>query len=94
MKKIISMNDLAATVKERRLETGLSQNALAQKAKVSREWIVQFEAGKVSAQTFWLLKVLEALNLFLSSRKTQMKLQVIAHLHQVRLRQVHHSMNY
>lgn len=88
------MNDLAATVKERRLETGLSQNALAQKAKVSREWIVQFEAGKVSAQTFWLLKVLEALNLFLSSRKTQMKLQVIAHLHQVRLRQVHHSMNY
>ncbi len=66
MKKILSMNDLAAIVKGRRLELGLSQNALSQKAQVSREWIVQFEGGKISAQTIQLLRVIEALDLSLS----------------------------
>lgn len=60
---IRSIRELAATVRGRRLELGLSQAELAQRAGVSRKWIYDFEAGKPTAELGLLMRVLEALEL-------------------------------
>lgn len=60
-----SIRDIAATARGRRLDLGLSQAELAQRAHVSRKWIYQFEQGKQTAELGLVLRVLDALGLTL-----------------------------
>ncbi len=63
--KIRSIRDLAAVVRGRRRDLGLSQAELAVRAGVSRKWIYQFEGGKPTAELRLILRVLDALGLVL-----------------------------
>jgi HTH-type transcriptional regulator / antitoxin HipB len=60
-----SIRDLAAAVRGRRIDLGLSQANLAARAGVSRKWIYEFEAGKPKAELGLILRVLDALALSL-----------------------------
>jgi HTH-type transcriptional regulator / antitoxin HipB len=60
---IRSVNDLAAAIRGRRADLGMSQAALAKRTGVSRKWIYEFEAGKPTAELGLLLHVLDALDL-------------------------------
>lgn len=62
---IRSIRDLAAVVRGRRRDLGLSQAELAVRAGVSRKWVYQFEAGKPTAELRLILRVLDALGLAL-----------------------------
>ncbi len=61
--KINSTRDLAATVRGRRRDLGLSQAELASRAQVSREWVNGFEAGKATVAFGLVIRVLDALGL-------------------------------
>ena len=63
MTSIQSIRDLAAAVRGRRKDLGISQAALAERAGVSRKWVYEFEAGKPTAEFGLLLRVLDALGL-------------------------------
>jgi HTH-type transcriptional regulator/antitoxin HipB len=63
--RIRSIRDVAASVKGRRQELGLSQAELARRAGVSRKWVYEFEAGKPAAELGLVLRVLEPLGLTL-----------------------------
>lgn len=60
-----SSRDIASAVRGRRQELGLSQAELANRAKVSRKWISEVEAGKPTAELQLVIRVLEALGLML-----------------------------
>lgn len=60
-----SIRDLAAAVRGRRIDLGLSQADLASRAGVSRKWVYEFEAGKSAAELALLLRVLDSLGLAL-----------------------------
>jgi y4mF family transcriptional regulator len=60
---INSIRDVAATVRGRRQEMGLSQAGLATRAGVSREWINAFETGKPTVDFSLVLRLLDALGL-------------------------------
>ena len=49
MTTIHSIRDVAASMRGRRKEVGLSQAELARRAGVSRKWIYEVEAGKPTA---------------------------------------------
>jgi y4mF family transcriptional regulator len=61
--RIGSLHDLAAAVRGRRQELGLSQAQLATRAGVSRAWVNAFEAGKPAAELRLVLAVVDALGL-------------------------------
>jgi HTH-type transcriptional regulator/antitoxin HipB len=61
--QINSLRDLAAAARGRRLSLGLSQAELAARARVSRPWISEFEAGKPTAELGLVLRLLDALEL-------------------------------
>jgi HTH-type transcriptional regulator/antitoxin HipB len=61
--RITSIRDVAVAVRARRQQAGLSQEALARRAGVSRKWVYEFEAGKPTAELGLLLRVLDALDL-------------------------------
>lgn len=63
-----SIRDLAAAVRGRRKDLGISQAELAGRAGVSRKWIYEFEAGKPTAEFGLLLRVLDELDLELAVR--------------------------
>jgi HTH-type transcriptional regulator/antitoxin HipB len=63
--RVHSMADVAAAVRGRRLDRGLSQSELAQRSGISRKWISEFEAGKPTAEFALVIRVLEALGLSL-----------------------------
>lgn len=63
--RVHSMADVAAAVRGRRLDRGLSQSELAQRSGISRKWISEFEAGKATAEFALVIRVLEALELSL-----------------------------
>ncbi|GAB5542884.1 MAG: helix-turn-helix domain-containing protein [Sandaracinaceae bacterium] len=65
MPQVTSAEDFGALVRERRRERGLSQQQLAAKVGVSRQWIVQVESGKPRAEVGLMLRVLNALDLVL-----------------------------
>lgn len=66
--RILSIADIAAVVRGRRMELDLSQGDLAKRARVSRKWINEFEAGgKATAEMGLVLRVLEALNVGLDT---------------------------
>lgn len=60
-----SIRDAAVAVRGQRTELGLSQDELAARAGVSRKWVVEFEAGKASAEFALVIRVLDALGLAL-----------------------------
>jgi HTH-type transcriptional regulator / antitoxin HipB len=64
--RINSIRDLAAAARGRRLELGLSQSELATRARVSRQWISEFESGKPSAELGLVIRLLDALGLRLN----------------------------
>lgn len=54
---------LGAVLRHARIEAGLSQQNLAERAQVSRAWLARVEAGHRKAELEPLLKLLHALNL-------------------------------
>jgi y4mF family transcriptional regulator len=50
-------------VRGRRTDLGLTQATVAARARVSRKWVYEFEAGKPRAELHRMLRVLEALGL-------------------------------
>lgn len=58
-----SVRDLAAAVRGRRADLGISQEELARRAGVSRKWVYEFEAGKPGVELAFTLRVLDALGL-------------------------------
>lgn len=67
MQTIRTVGDVAAVVRGRRADVGLSQTALAEQAGVSRQWLSALERGKASAEVGLVLRVLEVLDLELST---------------------------
>lgn len=63
---ITSIRDIAATVRGRRQALGLSQAEIARRARVSRQWISEFESGKPTAELRLVIQLLDALGLWLS----------------------------
>ena len=61
--RIGSLHDLAAAVRGRRQELGLSQAQLAARAHVSRAWVNAFESGKPAAELRLVLAIVDALDL-------------------------------
>jgi HTH-type transcriptional regulator/antitoxin HipB len=61
--RIRSIRDVAATVRGRRTDLGLSQAELAQRAGVSRKWVSEFEGGKPSAELGLVMRVLDELGI-------------------------------
>ena len=61
-----SIRDIAAAVRGRRIELGLTQADLAARARVSRKWIYEFESGKPRAELAHVIRVLESLGLVLN----------------------------
>lgn len=63
--RINSIRDMAAALRGRRTDLGLSQAELARRAGVSRKWISEFEGGHLSAEIGLVLRVFDALGLAL-----------------------------
>ena len=63
--KIKSIMNLAAAVRGRRRDLGLTQAELAMRAGVSRKWVYEFEAGKPTAELRLILRTLDVLGLTL-----------------------------
>jgi HTH-type transcriptional regulator / antitoxin HipB len=66
MYSVDSIHAIAAAVRGRRLSLGLSQAQLADRARVSRQWISEFEAGKPTAELGLVLRLIDALGLCLN----------------------------
>ena len=64
--QISAIRDLVAAARGRRQSLGLSQADLAVRARVSRQWVSEFEAGKPTAELGLVLRLLDALGLRLS----------------------------
>lgn len=62
----MTIQEIAVICKQRRLELGLSQRQLADKIKVLRFRISEFENGKSNLQFDGLSKLLDALDLDIS----------------------------
>lgn len=62
-----SAKEMGALIRDRRTGLGLSQLQLAEKVGVSRVWIVQFEAGKPTAQLGLVLRTLRELGVSLDA---------------------------
>ena len=58
--------DLGLTIRDRRRKLKLSQNELARKAGVGRQWVVAIERGKSRAELGLVLRALAALDLLLT----------------------------
>ena len=65
--RIDTVAALAATVRGTRQGLGWSQGDLARRARVSRQWVNEFEAGKETAAIGTVLRVLHALGLRLDA---------------------------
>lgn len=63
---INSIRDVAAAVRGRRLKLGLSQERVAKRARVSRQWLSEFESGKPTAELQLVIRLLHALGMHLS----------------------------
>lgn len=55
--------DAGALVRQARRQAGLSQAQLAERAGVSRQWIIGFEQGKSSAELGHVLRIVAAVGL-------------------------------
>ena len=61
--KAITVRDVALIARDRRSSLGWSQAQLAAKVGVGREWIIQFEKGKPTAEWGLVLRVLRELGI-------------------------------
>ncbi|MEX1141806.1 MAG: helix-turn-helix domain-containing protein [Thermoleophilaceae bacterium] len=61
-----SLRDLAAIARGRRSELGLSQAELADRARVSRQWVSAFENGKPTTEIGLAIRLLDSLGLHLT----------------------------
>ncbi len=61
--QIDSIRDLVVAARSRRRELGLSQEALADRMGVSRQWISAFEGGRPRAEFGLVIRLLDALDL-------------------------------
>lgn len=64
---IRTVGDIGQLVRERRKQLGLSQAELARRAGVSRQWILDLEHGKPTAEVSLVLKALAATGLHLDA---------------------------
>jgi HTH-type transcriptional regulator / antitoxin HipB len=60
------LKDLGAVIRERRRRLHLSQQALADRVGVSRQWIIEAEHGKPRAPVGLVLRTLDALGMNLA----------------------------
>ena len=58
--------DLGLTIRDHRRHRGLSQQALAERIGVSRQWVVEVEGGKERAEVGLVMRALAALDAELS----------------------------
>jgi HTH-type transcriptional regulator/antitoxin HipB len=65
--RIRTAHDLAALARGRRLDRGWSQAEIARRASVSRKWVSDFETGKDTVDLAAVLRLLDALDISLSS---------------------------
>ncbi len=61
--KLETARDLAAVVRGRRTDLGLSQHQLASQAEVSRSWLAKLELARPSAEFSRLVALLDSLGL-------------------------------
>jgi HTH-type transcriptional regulator/antitoxin HipB len=61
--QIDSLRDLATTVRARRRQLDLSQEELAARVGVSRQWVGEFERGRPRAELGLVIRLLHALDL-------------------------------
>uniref|UniRef100_E6PY79 Uncharacterized HTH-type transcriptional regulator y4mF (Modular protein) n=1 Tax=mine drainage metagenome TaxID=410659 RepID=E6PY79_9ZZZZ len=59
--RVRTATDLGAFIRERRVQLGMDQSDLAEKAGTSRKWIVEVEQGKPRAEIGLVLRTLKAL---------------------------------
>jgi len=64
--KIVSVNDLTASIRQARKKLGWTQAELAERSGVSRDWIIGLEKGKPSLDLGLVLRTMKALDLQLS----------------------------
>lgn len=64
-KQLRNMFELSHTIRERRIEQGLTQQELAQKMGVSREWVVRLERGHPRLEVALVLQAFTTLGLAL-----------------------------
>lgn len=69
--RIHSPADLGLTIRDRRKRMGLAQQALADRVGVSRQWIVEVEAGKSRAEIGLILRTLRELGIVLDATSEQ-----------------------
>lgn len=60
---VLTVQDLAVYVQERRRDLGWTQAELARRAGCSRQWVNEFESGKPTAELYRALDVCDALGL-------------------------------
>ena len=60
--KIRNIKDLGAYLRARRIELGMDQSTLAEKARTSRKWLIEVENGKPGAELGLVLRTLRALD--------------------------------
>lgn len=65
---IRTVDDVAELVRDRRKQLGLSQMELARRAGVSRQWLVDLERGKPTAEVSLVLRTLAAAGMQLDAR--------------------------
>lgn len=63
--------EVGDAIKTRRIQLGLRQRDLAERAFVSRQWIIKLEAGHDNAELARLLAVMQALGLSLAFREAE-----------------------
>ena len=62
----VTTSQLADQIRQRRKELGWTQAKLADETRVSRDWIVQLEKGKPSAEIALVLRTIKALGMVMS----------------------------
>jgi y4mF family transcriptional regulator len=70
MASINNQRALGAAVRERRRDLGWTQAALAGKVGVTRDWVIDLEAGKGNPQLRHLLRALDVLGLRLAIERS------------------------
>lgn len=70
MTEFTTVQELGAIVATRRRSLGITQAGLAERCRVSRQWVVGFETGRRSVETGLALRALRALDLHLEMTVT------------------------
>lgn len=76
--RVTTAKEIGLAIRQRRRELGLSQQALADRVGVGRQWIVEIEQGKPRAEIGLLLRALDALNLQVSVTSEKSSREVAA----------------